>query len=112
MEHLTNPWRDYHATLSFMIELQAQAAKFLFYVVLLAIVSTYMSYSSYFISVTHVAPDCQSSTLNIFIYHVQHGMPIPRGLRLFPTAPQKIDCLQDLPVIDTQHEQTIRDHQG
>lgn len=38
---LANPWRDRRATLSFAIELQAQAAKFLFYLVFFAIVFTY-----------------------------------------------------------------------
>eukprot|EP00579_Thalassiosira_antarctica_P012204 CAMPEP_0201921074 /NCGR_PEP_ID=MMETSP0903-20130614/9509_1 /ASSEMBLY_ACC=CAM_ASM_000552 /TAXON_ID=420261 /ORGANISM="Thalassiosira antarctica, Strain CCMP982" /LENGTH=917 /DNA_ID=CAMNT_0048457967 /DNA_START=32 /DNA_END=2785 /DNA_ORIENTATION=- len=38
---LANPWRDHRATISFAIELQAQAAKFLFYVVFFAIVFTY-----------------------------------------------------------------------
>jgi len=41
VERLANPWRDRRATLSFAIELQAQAAKFLFYVVFFAIVFTY-----------------------------------------------------------------------
>lgn len=41
VEHLANPWRDRRATYSFVIELQAQAAKFLFYVVFFAIVFTY-----------------------------------------------------------------------
>ncbi|KAL7542060.1 hypothetical protein ACHAXR_011493 [Thalassiosira sp. AJA248-18] len=41
VERLANPWRDHRATLSFAIELQAQAAKFLFYVVFFAIVFTY-----------------------------------------------------------------------
>ena len=43
VERLANPWRDRRATLSFAIELQAQAAKFLFYVVFFAIVFTYVS---------------------------------------------------------------------
>eukprot|EP00584_Thalassiosira_punctigera_P014900 CAMPEP_0172555186 /NCGR_PEP_ID=MMETSP1067-20121228/58287_1 /TAXON_ID=265564 ORGANISM="Thalassiosira punctigera, Strain Tpunct2005C2" /NCGR_SAMPLE_ID=MMETSP1067 /ASSEMBLY_ACC=CAM_ASM_000444 /LENGTH=880 /DNA_ID=CAMNT_0013343699 /DNA_START=66 /DNA_END=2708 /DNA_ORIENTATION=+ len=41
VERLANPWRDRRATLSFAIELQAQAAKFLFYMVFFAIVFTY-----------------------------------------------------------------------
>lgn len=41
LKHLANPWRDQRATFSFIIELQAQAAKFLFYVVFFAIVFTY-----------------------------------------------------------------------
>lgn len=41
VERLANPWRDRRAMLSFAIELQAQAAKFLFYVVFFAIVFTY-----------------------------------------------------------------------
>jgi len=41
VERMANPWRDRRATLSFAIELQAQAAKFLFYVVFFAIVFTY-----------------------------------------------------------------------
>lgn len=43
VERLANPWRDRRATLSFAIELQAQAAKFLFYVVFFGIVFTYVS---------------------------------------------------------------------
>ncbi|KAL3788540.1 hypothetical protein ACHAW5_009386 [Stephanodiscus triporus] len=43
VERLANPWRDRRAMLSFAIELQAQAAKFLFYVVFFAIVFTYVS---------------------------------------------------------------------
>ena len=46
VERLANPWRDRRATLSFAIELQAQAAKFLFYVVFFAIVFTYVSIMS------------------------------------------------------------------
>ena len=41
LKHLANPWRDQRATFSFVIELVAQAAKFLFYVVFFAIVFTY-----------------------------------------------------------------------
>jgi E3 ubiquitin-protein ligase synoviolin len=41
VERLANPWRDRRAMMSFAIELQAQAAKFLFYVVFFAIVFTY-----------------------------------------------------------------------
>ncbi len=41
LKHLANPWRDQRATFTFVIELQAQAAKFLFYVVFFAIVFTY-----------------------------------------------------------------------
>jgi len=41
LKHFANPWRDQRATFSFVIELQAQAAKFLFYVVFFAIVFTY-----------------------------------------------------------------------
>ena len=41
LKHFANPWRDHRATFSFLIELQAQAAKFLFYVVFFAIVFTY-----------------------------------------------------------------------
>ena len=41
VERLANPWKNRRATLSFAIELQAQAAKFLFYVVFFAIVFTY-----------------------------------------------------------------------
>eukprot|EP00956_Cyclotella_meneghiniana_P031143 scaffold80795_cov76-Cyclotella_meneghiniana.AAC.4 len=41
VERLANPWKSRRATLSFAIELQAQAAKFLFYVVFFAIVFTY-----------------------------------------------------------------------
>lgn len=41
LKRLANPWRDQRATFSFVIELQAQAAKFLFYVVFFAIVFTY-----------------------------------------------------------------------
>lgn len=48
VERMANPWRDRRATLSFAIELQAQAAKFLFYVVFFAIVFTYVSVSSSF----------------------------------------------------------------
>ena len=43
VERFANPWRDRRATLSFAIELQAQAAKFLFYVAFFAIVFTYVS---------------------------------------------------------------------
>ena len=43
VERLANPWRDHRAMLSFAIELQAQAAKFLFYLVFFAIVFTYVS---------------------------------------------------------------------
>ena len=41
VERLATPWKNRRATLSFAIELQAQAAKFLFYVVFFAIVFTY-----------------------------------------------------------------------
>ena len=41
LKHFANPWRDQRATFTFVIELQAQAAKFLFYVVFFAIVFTY-----------------------------------------------------------------------
>ncbi|KAL7550320.1 hypothetical protein ACHAWF_013576 [Thalassiosira exigua] len=41
VDRIAEPWRDRRATLSFAIELQAQAAKFLFYVVFFAIVFTY-----------------------------------------------------------------------
>lgn len=41
VERIANPWRDRRATLSFAIELMAQAAKFLFYIVFFAIVFTY-----------------------------------------------------------------------
>lgn len=41
VERVANPWKSRRATLSFAIELQAQAAKFLFYVVFFAIVFTY-----------------------------------------------------------------------
>ena len=41
LKTLANPWRDQRATFNFVIELQAQAAKFLFYVVFFAIVFTY-----------------------------------------------------------------------
>lgn len=41
VERIANPWKNRRATLSFAIELQAQAAKFLFYVVFFAIVFTY-----------------------------------------------------------------------
>ncbi|KAL3781741.1 hypothetical protein HJC23_004840 [Cyclotella cryptica] len=41
VERVANPWKNRRATLSFAIELQAQAAKFLFYVVFFAIVFTY-----------------------------------------------------------------------
>ncbi|KAL3806006.1 hypothetical protein ACHAXA_003465 [Cyclostephanos tholiformis] len=41
VERLANPWRDRRAMLSFAIELQAQAAKFMFYLVFFAIVFTY-----------------------------------------------------------------------
>ncbi|KAL7510032.1 hypothetical protein ACHAXN_007799 [Cyclotella atomus] len=41
VERIANPWKNRRATLTFAIELQAQAAKFLFYVVFFAIVFTY-----------------------------------------------------------------------
>ncbi len=44
VERLANLWRDHRATLSFAIELQAQAANFLFYVVFFAIVFNLYEY--------------------------------------------------------------------
>ena len=76
VERLANPWRDRRAMLSFAIELQAQAAKFMFYLVFFAIVFTYVS----------VAPRCCISSV-LFITRTtltmiylrpgsQYGMPI------------------------------------
>ena len=41
VERIANPWKSRRATISFAIELQAQASKFLFYIVFFAIVFTY-----------------------------------------------------------------------
>jgi len=41
VHRLADPWKDRRATFSFLIELQAQSAKFLFYLVFFAIVFTY-----------------------------------------------------------------------
>jgi E3 ubiquitin-protein ligase synoviolin len=41
MHRWIHPWKDYKATLIFAVEVQAQAAKFLFYVTFFAIVLTY-----------------------------------------------------------------------
>lgn len=41
MDLIANPWRDRRATLGFAVELQAQTAKFLFYLFFFAIVFTY-----------------------------------------------------------------------
>lgn len=61
VERLANPWRDRRATLSFAIELQAQAAKFLFYVVFFAIVFTYVS-----ICVMNGLLRCYPQSTNLF----------------------------------------------
>ncbi len=44
VEYLAIPWRDRRATLALAIELQAQAAKFLFYSIFFAVVLTNVSY--------------------------------------------------------------------
>jgi hypothetical protein len=44
VEYLAIPWRDHRATLALAIELQAQAAKFLFYSIFFAVVLTNVSY--------------------------------------------------------------------
>ena len=47
VEYLAIPWRDHRATLALVIELQAQAAKFLFYSIFFAVVLTNVSYFSF-----------------------------------------------------------------
>lgn len=41
MHHWLHPWKDHKATLIFAVELQAQAAKFVFYLTFFAVVMTY-----------------------------------------------------------------------
>ena len=75
VERLANPWRDRCATLSFAIELQAQAAKFLFYVVFFAIVFTYVSTSYFILTGGCSFSSCPLLSLHAFP-HIQYGMPI------------------------------------
>ena len=72
VERMANPWRDRRATLSFAIELQAQAAKFLFYVVFFAIVFTYVSVSSCLLQRRSIFSGISQTLLSFS----QYGMPI------------------------------------
>lgn len=53
VEHLAVPWRDRRATLALAIELQAQAAKFLFYSIFFAFVLTHVSFRVFTMSPSH-----------------------------------------------------------
>jgi hypothetical protein len=107
VEYCSIPWRDRRATLSLAIELQAQAAKFLFYSIFFAVV------------LTNVSACVRSLTRSWLLYSFSQPLCyrsiavrnanqyIPRSLRLLPTTPTSSDCLQQLPSPNAQHGQQI-----
>ena len=93
------------------MKLQAQARFLLYAVSLPLFLPRWVISNCLLFYNTRVAPDCQSPITNLDHFHVSSTV-CPSTSSTRTTSMQKIDCLQHLLTIDSQHGQTIREHQG